>query len=237
LNKHVLILTPGFPKDEFDDTCIPPLQKYLFYLSQNESIYISIISLHYPFAFKKYIWNKIAVYSCGGENKSWLFKIINWFKVYNYFNIINRKRKVDIIHSFWISESAFIGNYLSKKYNIRHVITLMGQELKVKNNYLRFIDLNNSKIVAISEFIAEQFSIKTGRKVTKIIPWGIDTEKINENKEERIIDFLGVGSLSKLKSYKLFIEIIEEIRKHNPYIKVGYNRRRRGRKILKTINI
>ncbi len=49
-SKHIVILTPGFPKNEQDTTCIPPLQAYVEnFTAIHPEIKMSIISFQYPF--------------------------------------------------------------------------------------------------------------------------------------------------------------------------------------------
>ncbi|MGB0369237.1 MAG: hypothetical protein ACPGD8_07510 [Flavobacteriales bacterium] len=48
--KHILILTPGFPENEADDTCMPYLQTYLREASKEEhGLRFTVISLQYPY--------------------------------------------------------------------------------------------------------------------------------------------------------------------------------------------
>ena len=49
-SKHILFLTPGFPADENDFFCIPPLQEFLVkFRSIFPSSKISVISFQYPY--------------------------------------------------------------------------------------------------------------------------------------------------------------------------------------------
>ena len=48
--KRLVILTPGFPKDETDTTCIPFLQDFILELNdQYPSLKIDILAFDYPF--------------------------------------------------------------------------------------------------------------------------------------------------------------------------------------------
>ena len=216
--KHILILTPGFPKDESDENCIPPLQIFLddFYRTFDD-FKISVIALHYPPINSKYIWNKIDVYSSGGNNVSFPKRFKTWKDIMNYANNIHQVFPISCIHSFWLGECAMLGNLISNKYKILHINTLMGQELNERNWYLKFVNLNKTKIVALSERQASLFKAKSGKEVTKIIPWGIKSDEkiMNEILE---YDIIGVGSLIPGKNLELFLEIVHDIKKVFPKI-------------------
>lgn len=211
--KHILILTPGFPKDEHDENCIPPLQIFVDeFAGECDDFKLSIIALHYPQLKGKYIWKNIDVYSCGGFNKSFPAKLLAWNTCKRFANKINAITPVSLIHSFWLGECALLGSQLSKKYDVKHINTLMGQELNQTNIYPKFINLNTLKFVALSESQAAVFNSKTKRNSDYIIPWGISREGLNPTERERAIDILGVGSLIPVKNFELFINVIETLK-------------------------
>jgi len=151
LNKHIVILTPGFPSDEADENCIPPLQIFLNHFIKNfPEVKISVIALHYPVRREIYKWNSLSVYACGGNNRGKIKRISTWKRALTYFKYINQKEKIDLIHSFWLSECALLGNHLSKKFTIPHINTMMGQDAKASNRYLGFINLERLKIMSLS---------------------------------------------------------------------------------------
>ena len=56
MNKKILIITPGFPKDENDSSCVPYLQDYILALSNKIGAEnIKVVATQYP--FKKNIYN------------------------------------------------------------------------------------------------------------------------------------------------------------------------------------
>ncbi|MGB5287013.1 MAG: glycosyltransferase family 4 protein [Ignavibacteriaceae bacterium] len=216
--KHILILTPGFPKDESDENCIPPLQIFLENLQSTFDNYkVSVITLHYPPSKLKYAWKNIEVYSCGGDDSTFIKKFKVWNDSFKYAHNIYREFSLFVIHSFWLGECAFLGNRLSKKYNVPHINTLMGQELNSRNRYLKFINLKRIKIVALTERQSDVYNNKTGRTVDKVIPWGMRNDEIIINKT-REIDILGVGSLITGKNFELFIDIVNNIKSRFPKI-------------------
>ena len=216
-NKHILILTPGFPKDESDNNCIPPLQEFLKgFINSYPHTKFTVISLHYPYKTEKYFWNGITVIPFSGKDNK-IKKPFLWYKIISEAKKLNNETKFDMIHSFWFGECAMLGNILSNKFNCEHICTLMGQDVKSSNKYLRLLRSREIKIIAIAKNQSEQFYKLTNRKADKIIHWGINDLQLNF--AERDIDLLGVGSLIPLKNYPLLIKTVEEIIKLNSYIK------------------
>ena len=103
-----------------------------------------------------------------------------------------------------------VGNVLSKKFNCEHICTLMGQDVKSNNRYLRLSKNENIKIIGLSQNQSDQFLQLTNRKVDDTIHWGIDDQ--NFKNIDRDIDLLAVGSLIPLKNYSLFIRLIAELK-------------------------
>jgi len=215
--KHILFLVPGFPKDENDFNCIPPLQEYLLkFISTYPSIKISVIAFQYPYLSRTYLWNGINVVPLDGQNSA-VKKPIVWLKAIREVNKIQKSFPIDMIHSLWVGECALIGNYLSNKINCQHICTLMGQDVKSSNRYLNWLINENIKFIALSNNQADLFLKLTNKNVSEIIHWGIDDQQISHT--ERDIDLLGVGSLIPLKNYSLFIRTVEEIVKTTPELK------------------
>ncbi len=221
-NKHIVLLTPGFAMNEDDTTCIPTLQAYVeSFISIHPEIKLSIITFQYPFFYKKYTWKSVEVYSCGGKNRKLPFKLIIWNRALKFFKQINKSCKVDSIHSFWLFDCALIGNRLAKKTRLPHTITLMGQDAKPDNKYLRWIDLSKCTTVCLSENHKAIFEKTSGISTSKIIPWGVNPAdfqfSLNQSRE---IDIIGIGSFIELKNYILFIKIIEELKHSKEDIQV-----------------
>ncbi|MFC2094323.1 glycosyltransferase [Bacteroidota bacterium] len=216
-NKHILILTPGFPADENDFLTIPPLQEFLKnFKSGFPFSKITVLAFQYPYKIKNYTWNGIKVISFAGKNRS-VTKPLLWRRIIKEANIINEEEPISVVHSLWLGECALIGNILSGKFKCNHVCTLMGQDVKSSNKYLRLLKNKKIKFVALSKNQSDQFFNLTNKTVNEIINWGIDDMPVSS--EERDIDLLAVGSLIPLKNYSLFIKLVEKIKQKYPDIK------------------
>ncbi|MCW9066082.1 MAG: glycosyltransferase, partial [Ignavibacteriaceae bacterium] len=215
--KHIVIITPGFPDDENDFLTIPPLQEFLKSLKSSfPFLTITVIALQYPYHHKKYKWHGLQIVSMAGKNKP-IKKPLLWFKTISEVKKINKSNKIDVIHSLWLGECAMIGNILSTKFNCKHICTLMGQDVKRSNKYLRLLNKKKITIVAISKNQSAQFFKLTNQNADEIISWGIDDIPVTNC--ERDIDLLAVGSLIPLKNYSLLINLVEKTATMNPEVK------------------
>lgn len=222
-NKHLVILTPGFPSDEDDVTCIPQMQLFMLALKNlYPGLPISIIAFHYPAEKKQYSWHGIDLYALGGKDGKRIKTIGIWVKVFRTFRKINKRLKVNTINSFWLDECTLAGYALSRIYKVNFIADLLGQDSLARNKYLKLLKHLNFKILACSQNNAGILKASSGLSCYKILPFGIDDNTMaayNPN-ANRDIDIIGVGSLIPVKNYTLFIEIIEKIAKIFPEIKV-----------------
>jgi len=150
----------------------------------------------------------------GGRNRKGLAKIWNWHKVSSLALKIHREHPIDQIHSFWLSECAYLGSKIASKLNLTHTCTLMGQDVLLVNKYPQKIK-SIPKLIALSQIHAQELYNNFRIHPDQIIPWGI--EKVAPFSENiRHIDILGVGNLTPLKAYHRFISIVEEVKKTIP---------------------
>lgn len=213
LNRNLLYISPGFAADEKDTSCIPYLQDFFHALIKSvPSENVKIISLHYPFSIKTYEWHGIKVYPCGGANRGGFYKPMIWNRAYSYFRQIHREQAVDILHSFWFSECCYVGQKIAAKKKIPHVCTIVGQDSFQKNRYSNRINTSWLTMVAPTEFSKNLFLKRYPNSGCDIIPFGVDLDAIQMIPESsRTVDLLGVGSLIPLKSYDVFIGIMEQL--------------------------
>lgn len=216
--RHIVLLTPGFPENEKDTTTIPALQIYIKVLSEMQPRFnIQIITFQYPFTSNNYRWNGLYVFPLNGNNSK-LKKIFVWQKAKQLLRKLHQKIPIDYIHSFWIGECSFIGEKFARKHNIKHLITAMGQDVLKPNKYVKSHYKSDSKIITLSKrhskFLKQNFDINS-----QIIPWGISLKEFPEI-QKTTIDVLGVGSLNTVKNYIVFMEVISNLIKSYPKLKV-----------------
>lgn len=213
--KHLLLLSPGFAADERDSPCIPPLQLFAQALHAEDGIKVSILSLHYPYSCESKTWNSIPTYSA--FQKGPLKKIRIAWQVRKWIQQIHRQDPLHGIHSFWLSDAALFGHWMSRVLSIPHWVTLMGQDARPSNRYLSILPLQKMQTISLSTFHNQVLLKSTGVSTNHIIPWGLPPTSANSLAKD--IDILGVGNLIPLKNYTLFIRLVASLKKQRPKMK------------------
>ena len=217
--QHIAFLTPGFVASKQDTTTIPALQVFLKSIRKHlPNTKLSLIAFQFPYQTKPYQWHGIDIIPLNGKNNRFK-KLWTWQKANQTLKILHKTQKIDTIHSFWIGECSLIGERFSKKHNINHVVTVMGQDATVKNRYAKYLKNSKSKIVTLSKNHQIEL-LKTKHLSSSIIPWHLDNEAFPELKKTTI-DILAVGSLNTVKNYSDFIEIIYEINRTHKNLNVN----------------
>ena len=91
--KHIVLLSPGFARDETDTTCLTFLQDYALALKRLEpALQFEILSLQYPFDRGEYRWNDIPVFSAQGKNSKYLRRLPTWWKMFRKLRALKPKR-------------------------------------------------------------------------------------------------------------------------------------------------
>jgi glycosyltransferase involved in cell wall biosynthesis len=219
-NKTLIILSPGFPKDESDSTCLPFLQDFIREINvQFPSLTIVILALDYPFSNTPYRWHQNEVIPFNGWKKRGFQKLYKWLLIRRQLKKINRQHSVTGLLSLWCGECAWLGNRFSKNNRLPHFCWIQGQDAKKKNKYVSRIKPSPEELVALSDFGRNEFEINHRIRPGHVIPLGITPTIIPVQPSVRDIDVLGVGSLIPLKQYHLFIEAVYLLRKDLPDIK------------------
>jgi hypothetical protein len=173
--KTLIILTPGFPVNEADTTCIPPQQIFVKALKKTDpSLNIIVLAFQYPFVAKKYKWHGIEVISFNGRNKGKLHRAIVWRQVWQTLKKIKRENNVTGILNFWMGECALIGKYFAKRNGIKQFTWILGQDAKKGNRYFRLIKPEPDTLLAVSDFVSDEFLKNYNTKPSHVIPVGID---------------------------------------------------------------
>lgn len=215
-----ILLTPGFPADETDTTCLPAFQQFALSVRKLYPQYkLVVITFQYPFQKREYVWNGIRVIALGGSNRPLLRRIWIWVQAYAALKRLKKEDKIAGLLSLWLTECALVGKLFSKAQGLRHFIWLIGQDAKKSNQYIRRIRPKGREIIAMSDFLKEEYFQNHGELPFMIAENGIVTESFPPfNDGDRPIDILGVGSLIALKNYSLFVEIVSELKRQLPQI-------------------
>jgi glycosyltransferase involved in cell wall biosynthesis len=215
--KTLVIVTPGFAKDESDTTCLPMQQSLVKNLNKSfPHVNVIVLALHYPYFKRTYLWFGNTVTSFDGRNRGGLFKLFFWRRLNAELKRIHQERGIDGILSFWYLECAFVANRAARKYGIRHCCWSWGQDARKNNKYASLKFLKDDELVAFSDFLQKEFEKNYGIRPATVITPGIDKKDFLLSASEKDIDIIAAGSLIPLKQYDIFINAVSELRKSIP---------------------
>ena len=216
LPMHVAILTPGFAVDETDTNCVPAVQDFLLGLRRaSPSIELTVFALRYPHTRQTYEWHGIPVRPANGRQLRFPASLASWARLTASFAGVMRRKPIQVVHSFWLGECAYLGGRLSRLYGVPHIVTLMGREVAVRNPYAGLLKSTHTTFVAVSQFQRDELLKRTGRDVQHVIPWGVEEPRIKAG-GMRDIDVLGVGSLTDVKDFSTFLDVLAIVSKETP---------------------
>ena len=213
---------PGFPANAAETNCVPPVQDFVRTIAgRNPEIAVHVISFQYPFTAGTYSWNRVTVHALAGNNRRFPRRLWTWIRAVVRFFALRRSHHVIAIHSMWLTECAQVGAWLSRIGGVRHIASIQGQDALSQNRYLKTLPLQQMTITAGSAKAADAFGKNTGRKVDYVIPTGLDLDIIppRARAAECSIDILGVGSLTVVKDYATFLQIVSILRIDFPEIR------------------
>ncbi len=216
----LVILIPGFPKDENDSTCLPSQQVFVRCLkSLYPELHIIVLSFQYPYHRSPYQWHGIEVIPFSGRNRGGIRRLWLRQNIYDCLKKIHLQHNLIGLLSFWYGECAVSGNRFGKKYGIRHYCWIRGQDAKKDNKSPRKFQLPSVELIALSDFLQEELERNHRTKPFTVIPPGVDTNCFPEPKPKKDIDLLAAGSLIPLKQYAFFIEVVAAVKKHIPSVR------------------
>src|ERR1700761_8107126 len=119
--RTLVILTPGFPKDEEDSTCLPAQQSFVRTLNKlHPGLRILILAFEYPFSSKPYLWYGNEVIPLNGWEKGKIRKMLIGVSVWRTLNRVRRQGEMLGLLGLWCTGLAVVGNRFGRKYGIRH---------------------------------------------------------------------------------------------------------------------
>src|ERR1700741_236687 len=106
----LVILTPGFPKNEEDTTCLPAQQSFVTALNrQYPQLKVIILTLQYPFTKTSYTWRNNTVIGFAGMDKGKLTRLLTWFHAWKTLKRLKKENNLIGLLSFWCTECALLG--------------------------------------------------------------------------------------------------------------------------------
>jgi glycosyltransferase involved in cell wall biosynthesis len=215
----LFVITPGFAADESDSSCLPLQQALILKLkTAHPDIQIHVFTLHYPFREEIYNWHDIPVHSFHGKNHGAPYRFLLWRKLYKKLKGVSAQTNLKGVLSFWCGEAALFAKKFSIKKSVPHYCWVLGQDAR-KNSFLKKIKPRAEELVALSDFIQQEFERNHHIKPAHIIEPGINISLFQSVSLPREIDIIGAGSLISLKQYDLFIDTVTQLLGRNPALK------------------
>ena len=218
--KTLVILTPGFPENEGDSTCLPLQQNLIRAMIETDpQLSIIVLSFQYPYFKKQYKWFETTVFSFDGRNKGGLTRLLLRRKISATLKKITRTNQMKGLLSFWCGECALVGKRFADKHGLKHYCWVLGQDARKENKYVRRIKPKAGELIALSDFIQNEFEKNHDTRPQHLVPAAINPRQFQNASIKRDIDILGAGSLIPLKQYEIFLEIIAELKEQIPPVK------------------
>lgn len=224
-NKTLIILSPGFPPDESarHSSFLPAQQNFVRGLNRNlPKLEIILFAFQFPTKEERqgiYQWQGNTIIPFHGEAKSRLSTAVVLCKAFVMLLKLKRKKEIIGIISFWCGECCFVGSWFSKLFNYKHFCWLSGQDARATNKLVKYIRPKPYELVAMSDFLMDEFSKNHHIRPQYVIPNAIDTSLFFDEQIEKTIDILGAGNLVPLKQYHIFVEVVAQIKKQIPALK------------------
>lgn len=216
----LLIVSPGFPANEADSSCLPAQQQLIMAMNQlAPSQKICIISFQYPYEKRSYQWMGNTVFALGGKNKKQISRLFTWLKAWRQMRRLSEQYRINTVFCFWYGECSFIGKLFAKKHRLPFYVWILGQDALPGNKYCRWTRPVAKELLSISDAVSDQFSRNYHIQPAYILPNAILPSLCSRETVEKDIDIMGAGSLIPLKQYRLFVEVIGRLQKTKPSIK------------------
>jgi glycosyltransferase involved in cell wall biosynthesis len=217
--KTLVFLTPAFPANESEENWISFQQILLRAIKKlYPSVKIIVLSFNYPHTISHYNWNDIEVFSFDGMEYRKFRRLLFWRNIWRKLNTIKKEHKITAIFSLWCGECALVGRYFGKRNSINHFVWICGQDARKSNRMVKLIRPSPNELIAMSDFLVDEFFLNHHIKPAHLIPPGIDLSMYGP-KSIRDIDIIGAGSLSILKQYDIFVDVIAGLKNRMPEIK------------------
>lgn len=218
--KTLVLLTPAFPANESEENWISFQQILLRSIKKlYPGIKIIVLSFIYPQTISNYYWNGMEVFSFDGMRYKKFRRPFLWRNIWKELNIINKENKITALFSLWCGECALMGRYFGKKKSINHFVWICGQDARKSNKMVKLIRPSSNELIAMSDFLVDEFFLSHKIKPAHLIPPGIDLSMYDDSKQIRDIDIIGAGSLSILKQYDIFVDVIGSLKNKLPGMK------------------
>ncbi|WP_214073081.1 glycosyltransferase family 4 protein [Mucilaginibacter sp. dw_454] len=220
MRNTLIILTPGFPENEADTTCLPDRQIFLRVLRDTyPDLNIVVLSFQYPFQSREYYWEGIRIIALGGKGKGGVPRRVIWYRAWKKLKQLHKENEVIGLLSFWLDECAFIAHMFSERYKLPNYAWILGQDARAGNRFVHRISADGSNLIALSQFLIDEFEKNYGFAPQHLVASGINPAMYGTPPAKRDIDILGAGFLIPLKQYHLLVETVKMVKTRYPNVR------------------
>jgi glycosyltransferase involved in cell wall biosynthesis len=217
----LVLLAPAFPALESETNWVPSQQVFVAAMRERyPDVRLIVLTFYYPNERKPYRWRGVDVIPFDGREHRRVRRWIFWRRIWKELNRIRSEYELHGLLSFWVGECAAVGHYFGIRYGIPHYSWICGQDARATNKWVRRIRPAAGELIAMSDFLVEEFARNHGIRPLRMIPNAIDPGVFPvASGGRRDIHLLAVGSLSRLKRYKIFIDAVAIIRPSLPSVR------------------
>src|SRR5450631_4447143 len=161
----LVILSPGFPENEADTTCLPAQQVFVRALNKAfPYLKIIILTFNYPLARGSYQWHGNTVIAFANRDRGGRARMQSWLRVWRQLRQLKKSAHFSGLFSWWCTECALLGKWFGKVHGIPHFCWILGQDAREGNDYVKWVRPAAAELVAMSEFLAAEFHRNYGIK-------------------------------------------------------------------------
>ena len=180
---------------------------------------IIIISFQFPAKDRPYKWEGNTVIPLSGKNKAKGRQLITWLKAWRQLRRLHGQKDILGVLSFFCTECCLIGHFFCKTNGLKHLCWISGQDAKKNNGFVRYIRPDPGELVAMSDFLMATFAQNHGICPKWLITDGVDRSLFGSLTGIRDIDIIVVGSLSALKQFSQWVDVIARLKVQYPGLK------------------
>jgi glycosyltransferase involved in cell wall biosynthesis len=124
---RVGLVVPGFSADA-DDWCIPALRHLARGLAASGDD-LRVVAVRYPYRAGRYVIDGVEVMAVGGAVRRRRGTLTVWQRTLQAIGAEHRRRKFDVLHAFWATESGLLTAIAGRVLRIPTLVSLAGGEL------------------------------------------------------------------------------------------------------------
>jgi glycosyltransferase involved in cell wall biosynthesis len=216
----LIIFSPAFSAGKTETAWLPWLQTFINTLNKNFStLNVIVFAFQYPHTTKMYRWNNTLIIPFNGMHKKKAARLFMWLNIFMRVRKFKKQFHLIGILSLWCTECTFVAKQVSSFFGLKYFCWILGQDARKENTYVKRIRPAAASLVAISDFLVEEFYRSHHIQPQHVIPIGIDAGLFSSTTPVKDIDIIGVGSLSFIKQYDVFVQIIAALKRDLPNIK------------------